>query len=89
MPLSLCWLETDPSLPGRAKTAWLVMGGRAAVGAKSPGQGSADLGPSGSLQLSVRTMLLEGEVGTESVPHHRLGLSHSLLRLEHPRLDGS
>lgn len=32
----------------------------------SPGQGPADLGPSGSLQLSVRAVLLEGELGTES-----------------------
>lgn len=42
--------KNDRSLPGRAKRAWLLMGGRAALGAKSPGQGPADLGPSGSLQ---------------------------------------
>jgi hypothetical protein len=65
------------------------MGGRAAVGAKSPGQGPADLGPSGALQLPVRAMLLEGDVGTETAPHHRPGLSHSLPRLGHPRMNGS
>lgn len=65
------------------------MGGRAAVGAKSPGQGPADLGLSGSLQLPVRAMLLEGDLGTETAPHNRPGLSHSLPRLGHPRMEGS
>lgn len=89
VPLSLCWLETDLSLPGRAKRAWLLMGGRTALGAKSPGHGPADLGPSDSLQLPVRAVLPEGEVGTETAPHHRPGLGHCLPRLPHPRLDDS
>lgn len=51
---------------------WVLMGGRAAVGAKGLGQGPADLGPSGPLQLPFRAMLLEGEVGTETRHHHFL-----------------
>lgn len=60
------WQEVDPSLPERALRAGPLMGGGAAVGARSAGQEPADLGPSGSLQLPVRAMLLEGELGTEA-----------------------
>lgn len=67
-------LARNESFPSRESEDSLACNGRqGCCGAKSPGQGPADLGPSGSLQLPVRTILLEGEVGTESAPHHRLG----------------